>query len=88
MDFLKACYLIDAIEFRTGTYAAACFGGMVISEGIRVLYRFPQDSMIMRVLVLWVMASSLLHIRLVGFYLLDSPSQIVYISANPLLTVI
>jgi len=48
--------------FVTGIYAGACFGGMVISEGFRVLYRFPQDSTIIRVLVIWVMACSLLHI--------------------------
>ncbi|WAR56028.1 hypothetical protein PtB15_6B772 [Puccinia triticina] len=47
--------------FVTGVYASACFGGMVISEGIRVLYRFPQDSTILRVMVMWVMACSLLH---------------------------
>ncbi|PLW50220.1 hypothetical protein PCANC_12765 [Puccinia coronata f. sp. avenae] len=47
--------------FVTGVYASACFGGMVISEGIRVLYRFPQDSKILRIMVLWVMGCSLLH---------------------------
>ncbi|KAI9626870.1 hypothetical protein KEM48_010160 [Puccinia striiformis f. sp. tritici PST-130] len=52
--------------FVTGVYASACFGGMVISEGIRVLYRFPQDSTLMRAMVLWVMGCSLLHTRFVG----------------------
>ncbi|KAI9627207.1 hypothetical protein KEM48_009980 [Puccinia striiformis f. sp. tritici PST-130] len=43
--------LIYTIEYSTGVYASACFGGMVISEGIRVLYRFPQDSTLMRAMV-------------------------------------
>ncbi|OAV97123.1 hypothetical protein PTTG_05763 [Puccinia triticina 1-1 BBBD Race 1] len=72
--------------FVTGVYASACFGGMVISEGIRVLYRFPQDSTILRVMVMWVMACSLLHTRSVVIcqvlscqHDIDSVSSLIYL---------
>ncbi|MBW0485614.1 hypothetical protein O181_025329 [Austropuccinia psidii MF-1] len=47
--------------FLAGEYVSAWLSGMVISEGIRVLCRFPNDNKWQRLLVWGVMAVSIIH---------------------------
>ncbi|MBW0536468.1 hypothetical protein O181_076183 [Austropuccinia psidii MF-1] len=46
---------------RTGEYLSAWLSGVVISEGVRVLYRFPNDNKWTRLLVCGIMSVSILH---------------------------